>query len=318
MKLHPTPENPLPPGAECLELVTADKVRLRAMRAIPEAPRGTLVLLGGRGDYIERYFETTRDVLMRGFAVAMVDLRGQGGSQRMAAEPYRDVTRNFADFEEDVRTLMDGLVLPTCPPPYFALGHSTGGHILLRVLRKNDWFMKAMLVSPLVEIVYGPWPKPVVWLLVNAMALTRQGSRFLPGIRKTPMGRADFPGNPLTSDRRRWERDSSTLEAAPQLGLGGPTFAWLHAARRSLTDMWKMEKPSAPVLIVAAGADRVVGNEGIRRLARKVPGIALTFIPGSRHEILSERDEIRQQFLAAFDSFITTANVSGAASRRRG
>ena len=39
-----------------------------------------------------------------------LDLRGQGGSQRMAEEPYRDVTANFADFEEDVRTLMDGLV----------------------------------------------------------------------------------------------------------------------------------------------------------------------------------------------------------------
>jgi lysophospholipase len=318
MKLHPTPENPLPEGAECLELVTADNVRLRAMRAIPEAPRGTLVLLGGRGDYIERYFETVRDVLARGFAVAMVDLRGQGGSQRMTPEPYRDVTRSFEVFEEDVRTLMDGLVLPTCPPPYFALGHSTGGHILLRVLRNSNWFSKAMLISPLIEILYGPWPKPVVWLLVNGMALAGQGARFLPGIRKTPMGRADFPGNPLTSDRRRWERDSSTLEAAPHLGLGGPTFAWLHAARRSLREMKTMEKPRAPVLIVAAGGDRVVGNEGIRRLAQQVPGIAVTFIPDSRHEILAERDEIRQQFLAAFDSFISTATVNDAVARRRG
>lgn len=318
LKLFPTPENPLPAGAECLELVTADNLRLRAMRAIPESPRGTVVLLGGRGDYIERYFETTRDLLARGFAVAMVDLRGQGGSERISPEPYRDVTSNFTVFEEDVRTLMDGLVIPTCPPPYFAVGHSTGGHVLLRVLRSNDWFSKALLVSPLVEILYGPWPKPVVWLLVNAMALARQGSRFLPGIRKTPMGRADFPGNPLTSDRRRWDRDSSTLEAAPQLGLGGPTFAWLHAARRSLRELKGMDKPKSPVLILAAGADRVVGNEGIRRLARSVPGIALTFIADSRHEILSERDEIRQQFLAAFDSFITTAKISGAASRRRG
>lgn len=318
MKLYPTADNPLPHGAECLELVTADKVRLRAMRAVPEAPRGTLVLLGGRGDYIERYFETTRDVLARGFAVAMVDLRGQGGSQRMAHEPYRDVTSSFAAFEEDVRTLMDGLVLPTCPPPYFALGHSTGGHILLRVLRNSDWFRKAMLVSPLVEIFYGPWPKPVVWLLVNGMALAGQGFRFLPGIRKTPMGRADFPGNPLTSDRRRWERDSSTLEEAPHLGLGGPTFAWLHAARRSLRELKAMERPRAPVLIVAAGADRVVSNEGIRRLAQEVPGIALSFIPDSRHEILAERDEIRQQFLAAFDSFITTSSLNDAVARRRG
>lgn len=58
------------------------------------------------------------------------------------------------------------------------------------------------------------------------------------------------------------------------------------------------------MLIVAAGADRVVGNEGIRKLARRVPGIALTFIPNARHEILCERDEIRAQFFAAFDSFV--------------
>jgi lysophospholipase len=78
-----------------------------------------------------------------------------------------------------------------------------------------------------------------------------------------------------------------------------------------------MERPRAPVLILAAGGDRVVGNEGIRQLARNVPGIALSFIPDARHEILTERDEIRQQFLAAFDSFIT-AGVSGEAARRPG
>ena len=304
MQLYPTPENPLPPGAECLELVTADKRRLRAMRIVPEGARGTLVLLGGRGDYLERYFETARDMLARGLAVAAIDMRGQGGSERPLPDGYRDTTASFGQFDEDLRTLMDGLVIPTCPPPYYALGHSTGGHVLLRVLRKSDWFRKAVLVSPLVEIPYGPWPRPIVWLLVTGATLTGHGPSFLPGMRRKPMELADFEGNPLTSDRRRWERDSATLQAAPELGLGGPTFAWLHAARRSLAEMAGMGKPRAPVLIVAAGADRVVGNEGIRRLARKVPGIALTFIPNACHEILCERDEIRSQFLAAFDSFV--------------
>lgn len=305
MKLHPTPENPLPAAAECLELVTADKVRLRAMRAVPEGARGTVVIVGGRGDYIERYFETVQDLLARGFAVATVDMRGQGGSQRVSGHLLRDRPGSFAEFDEDLRTLLEGVVIPSCPAPYYALGHSTGGHVLLRVLQKRDWFRKAVLVSPLVEILYGAWPRPLVWLLVNGARLMRLGTLFLPGVRKTPMGRGDFERNPLSSDRRRWNRDSATLELAPELGLGGPTFAWLHAARRSLREMWRMNKPLAPVLIVAAGADRVVGNEGIRRLARQVPGMALTFIPDSRHEILSERDEVRQQFLAAFDSFVT-------------
>ena len=320
MQLFPTPENPLPPGAECLELIAFDKVRLRAMRVLPQKPCGTVVLVGGRGDYIERYFETARDMLSRGFAVATVDFRGQGGSQRLGSERYRDKISSFTGFDEDLRTLMMGLVIPTCPPPYYALGHSTGGHVLLRVLRHHDWFRRAVLVSPLVEILYGPWPKPVVSLLVAGSRLFGLGSAFLPGVRKRPMGRADFPGNPLSSDRRRWERDSGTLEAAPQLGLGGPTFGWLRAARHSLGQVHRMARPRAPVLIVAAGSDRVVGNEGMRRLARKVPGLALTFIPGARHEILSERDEIRRQFLAAFDSFVTadSAAFNGGSARMPG
>lgn len=302
--LHPTPENPLPPGAEGLELVTRDGLRLRAMRAVPPGARGTFVVLGGRGDFMERYFETARDLMARGFAVAAVDMRGQGGSERPRRQPFRDRTRSFAGFDEDVRTLMDDLVIPSCPPPYLALGHSTGAHVLLRVLRQHAWFERAVLVSPLIEILYGPWPKPMATLLVNAMWLAGLSDRFLPGVRKMPMGRDDFPDNPLTSDRRRWNRDSATLEIAPQLGLGGPTFGWLRAARKSIAGIDRMNKPKAPVLIVAAGADRVVGNEGIRRLARRVPGVALTFIPDSLHEILGERDEVRRQFLAALDSFL--------------
>ena len=70
--LHPTPENPLPPGAECVELVTRDKQHLRVMKVIPETARGTFVILGGRGDFIERYFETVRD-LSRADVVVSLD-----------------------------------------------------------------------------------------------------------------------------------------------------------------------------------------------------------------------------------------------------
>ena len=73
--LHPTDENPSPPGAECIALVTRDKVHLRAMRAVPENARGTFVILGGRGDFIERYFETARELMERVAALAHASLR---------------------------------------------------------------------------------------------------------------------------------------------------------------------------------------------------------------------------------------------------
>ena len=310
MQLHPTPENPLPPGARCMPVLTRDRQLLRGMLAVPKEARGTVVIIGGRGDFAERYFETMHDLMSRGFAVASVDLRGQGGSER-TANPYRDRIRSFSGFDEDIRAFMEEVVLPECPAPYYALGHSTGGHILLRVTRNHNWFRKVILVSPLVDVIYGAWPRPVAAATVIAANLLGLGRVFLPGMRKTPMGRADFPDNTLTSDERRWNRDSATLETAPHLGLGGATFSWFGAARKSLAAVSAMRRrPQSPVLIIAAEGDRVVSNAAIRKLARSVPGIALAFVPDARHEILTERDQFRRQFLAAFDSFIETGQVS--------
>jgi alpha-beta hydrolase superfamily lysophospholipase len=40
------------------------------------------------------------------------------------------------------------------------------------------------------------------------------------------------------------------------------------------------EKAKAPVLVIAAGMDRVVSNDAIMHLVRRVPGITLVTIPG--------------------------------------
>jgi lysophospholipase len=308
MELFPTPQNPLPPGARSVSVRTRDGILLRGMTAIPPDARGTVVVIGGRGDFAERYFETMRELMARGYAVAAVDLRGQGGSQRLMRNPYRGHLKSFSGFDEDMRAFMETVVLPACPGPFYALGHSTGGHVLLRILRNKGWFRKVVLVSPLVDVLYGPWPRPLAAFLVTTANLLGLGWLFLPGQMKKPMGRSHFNRNPLSSDERRWNRDSGTLEAAPQLGLGGATFSWLGAARKSLAAVSRMgprHRPLAPVLIVASEADQVVSTEATRRLAKQVPGIALTFIPGAKHEILSERDAVRRQFFAAFDSFVT-------------
>lgn len=307
MELHPTPGNPLPANAVCIAVRTRDNVVLRGMRALVSGSRGTVVILGGRGDFLERYFETMSDLMVRGFSVAALDVRGQGGSRRLLKNRYRGHCRSFADYNEDMRAFMTEAVLPYCPPPYYGLAHSTGGNILLQVLRERRWFDKAVVVAPLIGIVYGPWPLPIVKLLVFLTTRLGLGWLFLPGQGRWPMGRKDFEGNPLSSDRGRWDRDSSILEAAPQLGLGGPTFSWLRAAMKSTAALKRLNPRKSlrtPVLIVAAGLERVVDSEAIRNFAGRVPGVSLVVIPGAMHEILTESDAVRAQFFAAFDSFI--------------
>jgi lysophospholipase len=307
MDLCLTPDNPPPPGAVAVPVTTGDGLRLRAMLAQPSEARGTVVLIGGRGDYLERYFETAREVIGRGYAVVAFDFRGQGGSQRLLANPMRNHVRRFADYEEDLRAVMSQLVLPRCPAPYYAVAHSTGGAVLMSALTSQSWFRRAVVTAPLVGLLYGNWPRSVVRLLVFLANAVGLGWMFLPGQAKLPLGRKDFPGNLLHGDERRWNRDSAVLEACPQLGVGGPTFAWLRAARKAtarLRAMGHRTRLNCPVLLVVAGRDRVVDNAASYRLARRVSGISLIEISEARHEILSGPDAIRAQFFAAFDAFL--------------
>lgn len=306
MHFHPTPENPVPRGALCHEIVTADGVHLRTLSLVQAQSKGTVVLLGGRADFMERYFETVRDLARRGYSVVSFDWRGQGGSQRLLKDRLRGYVRRFGDFDKDLDAVITQLVVPHCPPPYFALAHSTGGHVLLRALRKKAIFRKAVIVSPLLEFIYGAWPKGIAKALANLAVVTGLGWMYLPGRRRGPLRKEQFNSNVLTSDRERWDRDIETLDQHPHLRLAGPTFGWFRAALSSMADLRKLDRKhliGCPVLLVTPSEERVVDSEAAREFAERVPGVSFTRISGARHEILMEQDHIRRQFWAAFDSF---------------
>lgn len=307
MKFFTTVENQAPDGAVCHDVLTADDVHLRAVVTRQSRARGTVFILNGRADFLERYFETMRDMSKRRLAVVTFDWRGQGGSQRLLKDPLRSYIKNFAHYDLDLAAIISLAQRLDFPEPYFALAHSTGGHILLRSLRDKTYFKRAFITSPLLGFNYGRWPLPVVHGLNFLTAITGLGWLYLPGFARGPMRREEYPNNPLTSDRARWNRDTTTLEEHPELGLGGPTYAWLRAAMKSLVELhiWPKHKgPTCPTMIVMAGQDRVVNNRGIRQFVDRVPGISLLSIPSSRHEILNETNMIREKFLAAFDSFM--------------
>ena len=55
--------------------------------------RASVVLFGGRGEFIEKYAtEVVGELLARGFAVLSMDWRGQGLSSRMLADPAKAIS----------------------------------------------------------------------------------------------------------------------------------------------------------------------------------------------------------------------------------
>jgi lysophospholipase len=68
--------------------------------------------------------------------------------------------------------------------------------------------------------------------------------------------------------------------------------------------------------VVAAGDDPVCATPAIERFAARLKSGHAIVLPGARHEILMERDPIREQFWAAFDAFIPGTRLPGAAASR--
>jgi lysophospholipase len=307
------PGYPAPPGAVVEWLTLADGVRLRTARWILPASEthGTVVLIQGRTEFIEKYFEVVGELLARGLSVITFDWRGQGLSTRSLSEPLKGHVADFSDFDADLNAVMTKVVREHGTKPYHALAHSMGGNVLLRYLHDNPHeFERAVLTAPMLAVKTAPYPEWVARSLAVCSAAAGARNAFVFGGAAQSPFKLVFETNGVTSDVRRFERFMACINAEPKLALGAPTFGWLEAAFRSMHLVASEEFAQAietPVLLIGAAHDQIV-----------VPGADLTLIKRikrgmyvmlkAEHEIMMETDEIRRAFWACFDPFVGLTN----------
>ena len=170
----------------------------------------------------------------RGFAVAALDWRGQGLSERMLGDRHKGYVRDFAEYDSDLETFMREIVLPDCPPPLFALGHSTGATVLIRAAyRGRRWFDRMVLAAPLIDL-QGFAATTAAKVLVRALRIAGFGSMYVPKGERRRHG--------VEALRRQYSHlRSGALCAQP----GGPRSR--AGARRSARRPWPGPMPrSAP------------------------------------------------------------------------
>lgn len=309
MQFFPTPDNPVPDDATLMSVTAGDGMVLRAARWKPTASpvRGTVCILQGRAEFIEKYFEVVDELRRRGFAVAAFDWRGQGHSGRQVRNPRKGHVRHFSDYRKDLDAVRDQVLIPHLPEPYFALAHSMGGAIALQAAA-DGWlpFRRLVTTTPMVALCLIK-PQRTAAVTAQVLSLLGFGRSFVPGGGETSIARLPFAGNRLTGDPVRYARNANAAAAVGHGAVGAPTVSWIHSAFRFMkrfTDPRFGIKVRIPTLIVAAGADPVCSTPAIERLAARLKAGHAIVIPGARHEILMERDHMREEFWAAFDAFV--------------
>ena len=310
MELIDTPINRCPPGANIVGLRTADGVELRAAYWRPEgAPRGTISLVQGRAEFIEKYFEVIGELLGRGFVVATFDWRGQGLSQRLLRGRAKGHVRRSTDYRRDLDAFIRQLLAPDCPKPWFALAHSMGAAAVLDYSASGDGpepFTRIVGTSPMVDL-HGFAGSKMARRLATGLTDLGLSRLYVPGGSRKSLFEKPFAHNVLTGDRRRFARAAQVLGLAPALAIGDPTIGWARAAYQlmeRLASPQVAERLRTPTLLLASGDERLVSTPAIERFAGRLKTATCVVLPGARHEIMMERPEIRSEFWAAFDAFI--------------
>ena len=225
----------------------------------------------------------------------------------MLRDPQRGHVDDFRQYVDDLEPLFEQVVLPDCRAPYYVLAHSTGGLVaLLATPVLANRVQRMVLTAPLIEFAGLPFSMATAYRLATVMDAIGLGTRYLGGgprkAEPTP-----FAVNVLTSDPDRYRRNLDIVSHHPRLGLGGPTASWIRAACIAIeqaSDPEFVARLHIPMLIVAAGNDKVVDTPAIERYARRLRAGSLVTIDGARHELLQEADIYREQLLAAIDTFL--------------
>jgi lysophospholipase len=307
--LSETGDNPVPEGmtADYLDLQDGKRMRYALLPAAGHPLQGTVIILHGRNECIEKYFETMQDLSDRGFGAATFDWIGQGGSDRLLKDPMRGHITDFNRYVSDLNEFFEKVVLPDCRGPYYILAHSTGSLVaLLASPALTNRVRRMVLCAPLLGLTDQPLGQNQIKLLTGLLSAIGLGSIYMSGGPR-PRETMPFEGNKLTTDPVRYRRNSTLFEQHRQLALGGPTARWVHA---SCVAGEKVQHPDfkakiqVPTLIIAAGADRIVSNSTIEKFIIGMRSTALVTIDGAKHELLQEADFYREQVWAAFDAFV--------------
>jgi len=286
---------------------TGARLRVASFPAVGGATR-VCVLLNGQTEFIEKYFEVIDELRARGFHVATMDWRGQGGSFRVLSDPLKVHVSDFSEYDDDLASLLEQIVRPlgNCTP--IGLAHSMGGHNLLRTLHaRPKSFARAIFSAPMIAVSTRGTPSWIARATTAAMNARGVSPKWVWGMDKRDPLSLRFEDQLVTSDRARYRRAQELLARTPEIRLSGPTWGWLEAAYRSMRSMQRSGYAQAidtPSLIFGAGRDRICLTPATQAFAARMPHAKYIEIEDAEHEILMENDSIRTRFWSAFDAFV--------------
>lgn len=291
------------------QLKSKDGLTLAYAYTIPEHAKATILLVQGRTEAYIKYPEVFYDLSQRGYAVFMLDHRGQGLSDRLLGDPHKGHVEVFQQYADDQLLFLADVVQKQQQGKLVLLAHSMGGAIAVQLLAQNpNLFSGAVLSSPMIapntEVLFSErdgcgLETALGWICSDCYA----------GFVSQPYVNQDFADNILMTSQARYQQFRQVFAQTPKAQLGGPTWQWVNQACEVSQRMPRFASQiKVPVLMLQAGNEKAVSNNAQQQFCHDLgpncqDGQVHSFA-GASHELLFERDEYRDKVLQLIDQFI--------------
>lgn len=285
-------------------LTNKQGMKLRYYFNVEPQNKKNLVISPGRTEPAIKYAELIYDLKDSGLNIFILDHQGQGESQRQLKDPHKGHVIYFSDYVQDFAQFIHEIVTPHAQSETYLIAHSMGGAIAIQFMSQNpDYFTKALLSAPMFELDTNPYTEAVARIFSEFLVLTKQGSKYAPDRGPYIPEEDTFEKNDVTHSPSRFWANKFLFTRYPYLALGGPTARWVNQSLKATKNISTLApKIKTPLLLLQAGEDLVVKPSRQNAFCKR-GNCELIHYRESYHEILQEKDEIRDEALREMRTF---------------
>ncbi|TCP97280.1 lysophospholipase [Cricetibacter osteomyelitidis] len=251
-----------------------------------------VIIVNGRSENILKWTEVAYDFYQQGYDVLAFDHRGQGYSQRLLTDTDKGYLDQFRFYADDMDIVIETVNAQYQYAQQHIIAHSLGALISTFYLADYPHNIKSAVFSaPFFQFHLN---RPLLdEIIVHLMVLFGQGKRYVFG--KTAYKQANLDNNELSFCKTRMKWMNRINRKYPAIHLGGPTFRWVHLLLNAMKKLPRaIRKVNIPILILYSEKEKIVSNKNLAKLTALFLHCETKQINHAKHEILFERDHIRE------------------------
>lgn len=240
--------------------------------------KGSCFVVHGYFDHSGLYAKLIEFCLQRQLSVVIFDLPGHGLSTGERAS-----IASFGDYKQALKSVLS-VFDSIAPAPWYAIGQSTGGAILMDFILSGgaDTFSKTVLLAPLY--------RPTGWKLGRVTHMLARW--FVKRIRRK------FVDNSNDQEFLKFLNENDPLQYRYlSLDWVSALKAWLHCFDKLPPSEY------APLVIQGKQDTTVDWRYNLPVIEQKFPNAKIFYLQQGRHHLVNESEAIRQKMYAAIDLY---------------